>query len=145
MNLYRCSDCDYQEERQKPLKKCPKCKSKEFLERTHFKCPDTGKMFLYKYVEVPYVSVKLGDSDLKTLDHLGRRNYERDEKLGIIKEKDEKTREADELAKPSHIGKYKRIKKKKGNAWWRDSDKIDTKLSNLTDKQKQDYVFKGKK
>ncbi len=136
MNLYRCSVCESQYESTKPIKTCAKCKKRTLYEATHFKTED-GKMVLYKYVEVPYIAIKLGDSEVKTLDHLGRRNWERDTKNGIIGEKEEKKRETDKK-------KGKKVKSKE-KPWWRDTDKPDPTLAKLNDKQKENYIMTGKK
>lgn len=142
MNLYRCHDCEHQFERKKSLKKCPECKSNEVFEASHYKDPKTGKWFLYKYTEGPYVSVKLGDSELKTLDHLGRRNFDRDDRNGIVKEKVEKDAELDKIA-PLPNG-MKRIKSKKVQPWWRDG-KVDQSLGQLSETKQHDYIMTGKK
>jgi DNA-directed RNA polymerase subunit RPC12/RpoP len=142
MNLYRCDQCDHQVEANKHGKKCPNCKKGRMSERTHYKDPETGKMTLYKYVETCYVAVRLGDNDLKTLDHLGRRNYERDDAAGIVAAKAQ--READlDKANPLPNG-MKRIKKTKGNPWWRDK-KVDTSLGDLGATQQHNYIMTGNK
>lgn len=131
MYLYRCSDCNYQTELTKHRKTCPKCKSKEFKERTHYKCLETGKMVLYKKETSPYVSVRLGDSELKTVDHLGRRNYERDMKSGEFYEKAKKMgMEPKKKAKPTP---------------WRTKEKIDTSLARMTESQKEKYIMTGQR
>lgn len=141
MNLYRCDACDHQVEAKKLGKKCPNCKKGRMLERTHYREAD-GRMTLYKYVEVPYAAIRLGDDDLKTLDHLGRRNYERDDKAGIIAAQEEQKADLDKV-NPLPNG-MKRIKKKKVQPWWRDK-KVDTSLGDLSDTQRNNYIMTGRK
>lgn len=148
MNLFRCSHCEHQiESNKKSIKHCPQCKGKDCVfEATHYKL-DNGSYVLYKYNEGPYISVRLGDDEVKTLDHLGRRNYERDEKLGIVADKEGKEKEkADKEYKENlNVGKYKKIKTKKDKPWWRDTKRVDTSLAQLNDKQLDNYIMTGKK
>lgn len=146
MNLYRCRDCEHQFEHKKQLKKCPECKSKEVFEASHYKDPESGKWYLYKYNPGPYISIRLGDNEVKNLEHLGRRNWEKDEKAGIIKESEQKKaeREADlDKKKPLPNG-MKRIKTKKASPWWREG-KVDQSLGDMSDRKREEYIMTGNK
>lgn len=133
---YKCDNCNDEFEikqsfADKPLKKCKVCK----------------KHKLNKVLFVPYVAIKLGDSDLRTIDHVGRRNFEKDEKLGIIAERGEKDKERKELEArntPLPCGRA-RVPKPTKKPWWRESNKVDTSLADLNDTKKNEYILKGKK
>jgi hypothetical protein len=145
MYLYRCGDCNYQEERSKHKKKCPKCSSKDFRERTHYLCPETGKYELYKYTDGPYISVRLSDSEI-TIGMLGERNFKRNK--GIIEDRDARKAEI-EAKDDSPIHGYKRVKKTnkhQDKVWWRNKNQpINTALGGLSDEKKKEYIIKGTK
>ena len=147
MNLYRCGECDHQVESEKTVKRCPKCKKNAMFEAIFYKM-DNGKLVRYKPEEEgPYVCVRLGDSEVKSIDHLGRRNFERDEKLGIINENEGRKadQEKEDFKKNPTIGKHKRMKTKKEKPWWRDSKRVDTSIADLSPKKLDEYIMKGTK
>ncbi len=133
---YKCDNCEHEFEitqgyHDKRLKKCSECK----------------KHKLYIVLYAPYVAVKLGDNDIKSLDHLGRRNWEKDSKAGIIIERAEAKKERKELeARNTPLpGGMKRVNKPTKKPWWRDGNKIDTSLADLNDNKRNEYILKGKK
>jgi len=132
---YKCDNCADEFEiiqsfQDKSLKKCKKCK----------------KHKLNKVLYVPYVSITLGIHEIKSLDHLGRNNFDRDEKAGIIKESEQKKAEREaELDKKNPLPNgMKRVKTKKVSPWWRDG-KVDQSLGDMSDKKREEYIMTGNK
>lgn len=127
---------------------CEKCKHsmeelQSFEDKPLVKCPSCKKNKLIRVPQVPYVAVKLANSEINTLGHLAARNTE----INREKFREEAERKEEErMNTPLFGGKFKRQKKEKPKRpWWRDSDKPDKSLAKLTPKQKQKYILTGEK
>lgn len=130
---YRCESCKHEFETQqhfkdKPLKKCPECK-KNKLERL---------------ISAPAV-VSMGPQTL------GGFADKKTAKMGqYAKDKLQNDREAQREAAEERVAQEaekiggKAIKKKKKEKKWYHSGNDPKKLAKMTEKQKQDYIMKGK-
>ena len=134
--VYECQHCqavaeEFQSFNDAPLVKCKTC----------------HRNGLQRVPQVPYLSVKLGTSDLKTVGHLAARNTELyGKKIEEERLKEEEKREEERMKTPLFGGKFKRAKKQKAERpWWRDTDKIDKSLAKMTPKQMKKYILEGKK
>ena len=119
--VFKCEECDYELEVEQSIKK-PTPNRK--------KCPECGENKLERLLFAPHVYNKPGDDKI-TLGLLSDRNSERfseDQKKAI----DEKNG-------------VKKNQKKEKKAFWQASDKDMKKISNMTPKQKKNYIETGEK
>lgn len=115
---YQCENCNHNYEIEK------------LMSDPHEKqCPECKKMTLYQVYSPPMVFVK---GEASTLGHLADRNtskmgkYELGDKRGKQEEASKKT--------------------EKPKEWWQKGGGATKKdISKMSDKQKSDYIFKGKK
>lgn len=97
-------------------------------EEAKVKCPKCKKKKLYRVPQMFHFSVRAGESEVKTIGQLAERNDKK-----ISKEQKAKVERSKTLKKP-----------KRYDPWWRKGKPVDKSLANLNDKQKKDFITKGK-